>query len=156
MEKIQIKLAGWKANLLSQGGRLTLIKSTLSSMPLYTLDCFKVPSPISNKIDQTVRNLWSRHNTSGIKLHMMSWERICQATEHGGLGIRRTEEMDRAMLEEEDFPEVAPKGKFSWVWKSIFSGRDVCMKGSDIQIWSGDKTIVEQNKLALVKDEARG
>ena len=35
LEKVERKLAGWKKMYLSKGGRLTLLKSTLSSLPTY-------------------------------------------------------------------------------------------------------------------------
>ena len=37
LEKIKRKLAGWKKMYLSKGGRLTLLKSTLSNLPTYSL-----------------------------------------------------------------------------------------------------------------------
>ena len=37
LEKIEHKLAGWKKLYLSKGGRLTLLKSTLSNLPTYSL-----------------------------------------------------------------------------------------------------------------------
>ena len=37
LEKIERKLAGWKKMYLSKGGRLTLLKSTLSNLPTYSL-----------------------------------------------------------------------------------------------------------------------
>jgi hypothetical protein len=41
LEKIERRLAGWKKIYLSKGGRLTLLKSTLSSLPL-TICCFSL------------------------------------------------------------------------------------------------------------------
>ena len=35
LEKMEKKLSGWKRLYLSGGGRLTLLKSTLSSLPMY-------------------------------------------------------------------------------------------------------------------------
>ena len=35
LERVEKKLAGWKRLYLSKGGRLTLLKSTLSSLPTY-------------------------------------------------------------------------------------------------------------------------
>ena len=55
MEKFQQRLARWKSQLLSQGGRLTLIKSTLASLPNYCLSCFKAPMYICKKFDLTIR-----------------------------------------------------------------------------------------------------
>ena len=40
LEKIERKLAGWKKLYLSKGGRLTLLKSMLSSLPTYFLFLF--------------------------------------------------------------------------------------------------------------------
>ena len=54
LDKIQHKLVGWKAQHLSQGGRLTLIKSTLASIRNYNLACFKAPSYICKKIDKII------------------------------------------------------------------------------------------------------
>ena len=55
LDKFNKKLIGWKAQLLSQGGRLTLIKSTLANFPNYTLSYFKAHAFICKKIDQTLK-----------------------------------------------------------------------------------------------------
>ena len=44
MERFEKKLSGWRANYLSKGGRLTLIRSVLSSMPTYFLSLFPIPA----------------------------------------------------------------------------------------------------------------
>ena len=49
LEKIEHKLAGWK-KYLSKGGRLTLLKSTLSSLPTYFLSLFTIPTHVANKL----------------------------------------------------------------------------------------------------------
>ena len=43
LEKMEKKLSGWKRIYLSKGGRLTLLKSTLSSLPTYILSFFTIP-----------------------------------------------------------------------------------------------------------------
>ena len=43
LEKIERKLAGWKKMYLSKCGRLTLLKSTLSSLPTYFFVSFYYP-----------------------------------------------------------------------------------------------------------------
>ena len=55
VDKLQSKLQGWKANLLSQAGRTTLITSVLQTLPLYTFSYFKVPETICKKMDSIVR-----------------------------------------------------------------------------------------------------
>ncbi|KAF7813166.1 phenolic glucoside malonyltransferase 2-like [Senna tora] len=51
MEKIESKLAGWKAKLLSQSARLTLLKSVLQSIPVYQLAVAPMPLKYANRID---------------------------------------------------------------------------------------------------------
>ena len=43
IEKVEKRLVGWKRLYLSKGGRLILIKSTLSNLPTYLLSLFPIP-----------------------------------------------------------------------------------------------------------------
>lgn len=51
VEKVRKALEGWKAKLLSFGGRITLIKSILTSYPIYTLASSRVPKSILQRIE---------------------------------------------------------------------------------------------------------
>nr|GFC94130.1 hypothetical protein [Tanacetum cinerariifolium] len=42
IQKVQSRLSRWKANTLSIGGRLTLLKSVLGAVPLFTMSIYKV------------------------------------------------------------------------------------------------------------------
>ena len=57
LEKIKCKLVGWKKMYLSKGERLTLLKSTLSSLPTYFLSLFTIPMHVANKIERLQRDL---------------------------------------------------------------------------------------------------
>ena len=50
IRKCERKLSRWKQRHLSFGGRVTLIQSTLSSIPIYFLSFFRLPSKITNKL----------------------------------------------------------------------------------------------------------
>ena len=56
LEKFEHKLAGWKKMYLSKSGRLTLLKSTLSSLPTYYLSLFTIPTHVANKIERVQRD----------------------------------------------------------------------------------------------------
>ena len=48
LERMERKLAGWKKLYLSKGGRVTLIKSTLSNLPTYFRSLFPIPASVAN------------------------------------------------------------------------------------------------------------
>uniref|UniRef100_A0A2N9FG38 Reverse transcriptase domain-containing protein n=1 Tax=Fagus sylvatica TaxID=28930 RepID=A0A2N9FG38_FAGSY len=59
LEKVERRLAGWKKLYLSKGGRLTLLKSTLSSLLTYYLSLFTIPKHVAARIEKLQRNfLW--------------------------------------------------------------------------------------------------
>ena len=163
-DNIQQRLARWKAHNLSQGGRLTLIKSTLASVPVYFLSCFKASDYVCKKLDKIIRSFWWEHEVGERKLHRKNWNAICQAKELGGVGIRGMDKMNKALqgkqawkiitkpdslmvatflpkyCKNESFVRINPKPGDSWLWKSLLAERDVCLKGLDTQIWSGIQT----------------
>ena len=70
VEKLQTKLQGWKARLLSQAGRTTLISSVLQSLPLITFSCFKVPDQVCNEMGTIIRAFWWGHRQGEKKFHL--------------------------------------------------------------------------------------
>ena len=70
LEKMEMRLAGWKHLYLSKGGRVTFIKSTLSNLPTYFLSVFPIPAAMANRIEKLQRNfLWS-DNGDKPKFHL--------------------------------------------------------------------------------------
>ena len=56
LERMEKKLMGWKRLYLSKGGRLTSLKSTLSSLLTYYLSLFTVPKAVAIKLERIQRN----------------------------------------------------------------------------------------------------
>jgi len=58
--KFEKRLSGWKSVYLSKGGRLTLSKSVLSSIPTYFLSLFPLPALVANMLKAIQRKflLW--------------------------------------------------------------------------------------------------
>jgi hypothetical protein len=46
LARIRNRLSGWKSRFLSFGGRLVLLKSVLTSLPVYALSFFKAPAGV--------------------------------------------------------------------------------------------------------------
>nr|GEW38093.1 putative RNA-directed DNA polymerase, eukaryota, reverse transcriptase zinc-binding domain protein [Tanacetum cinerariifolium] len=51
VQKVNTKLSKWKAKTLSVGGRLTLLKLVLGSLPTYYMSLFKVPGEVLNQLE---------------------------------------------------------------------------------------------------------
>lgn len=82
--KMKRKLAGWKSNTLSRGGKITLLKDNLSRMSNHVLSCFKCPSTLTSKMDKECRNFfWGSTSTN-----LISWSQVCLPKQKGGLGVR--------------------------------------------------------------------
>jgi hypothetical protein len=88
VEKIKCRLASWKMIYLSKGGRITLIKRTLSNLPTYFLSLFPILATVANYIEKLQRDfLWGGIGEE-IKYHLVSWSKVCSPISKGGLGIQ--------------------------------------------------------------------
>ncbi|KAK4394248.1 LINE-1 retrotransposable element O protein [Sesamum angolense] len=87
--RMRAKLLGWKQSMLSHGGRLALIKSTLCSMPLHLIQVLNPPKAILHCIEQIMAKFFWSTTDQHKKLHWSKWKTICQPVEEGGLGIWR-------------------------------------------------------------------
>ena len=98
LEKIERRLAGWKKLYLSKGERLTLLKSTLSSMPTYFMSLFPIPIKVARRIELLQQNfLWDGLGDTH-SYHLVAWSKVCSPIAHGGLGIRPIHLFNRAFL----------------------------------------------------------
>ncbi|KAJ9709030.1 hypothetical protein PVL29_000829 [Vitis rotundifolia] len=113
-ERMRKKLACWKRQYISKGGRLTLIKSTLASSPIYQLSLFRMPKLVAKRLEKIQRDfLWGGGSLEK-KIHLINWEVVCTQKAKGGLGIRKIETLNKALL-----------GK--WIWR-FASDRDILWK----------------------------
>ena len=75
IEKMEKRLSGWKQLYLSKGGRLILLKITLSSLPTYLLSLFTIPKAMAARIESIQRNfLWGSFEES-FKYPLVAWEK---------------------------------------------------------------------------------
>ncbi|WJZ83602.1 hypothetical protein VitviT2T_003270 [Vitis vinifera] len=101
------RLAQWKRQYISKGGRITLIKSTLASIPIYLLSLIRIPKAVAKRIERIQRDfLWGGGCLEG-KAHLINWKVVCSPKEEGGLGIRKIDLLNKALL-----------GK--WVWRYAY------------------------------------
>ena len=87
-ERFRKKLALWKRQYISKGGRITLIKSTLSSLPLYLMSILLLPRMVKLRSDQIQRNFLWGGGALVQKPHLVKWDTICSERRNGGLGVK--------------------------------------------------------------------
>lgn len=69
IEAVKKKLKPWKKKYISMGGKLALIKSTMSNIPIYYMSMFKMPVSVANKIEKIQRQFLWGDSEEKKKLH---------------------------------------------------------------------------------------
>ena len=106
LDRVRAKLAGWQGKLLSAGGRRELVRSVLSSMPIYLLTALKVPKGFIRELDKARRRfLWAGDQEYHGGKCKVNWPTTCLPTAAGGLGILDLERFGRAL-------------RLRWLWFS--------------------------------------
>jgi hypothetical protein len=98
-DRIFAKITGWKAKLLSQAARTTLVKSVANAIPTYVMSLFLLPNNLCSSINAGLRKFWwgfsqdKKHSLS-----FLSWDSICKPKTLGGLGIWSMDSLNKALL----------------------------------------------------------
>ena len=98
LEKMEKKLSAWKCLYLSKVGRLTLLKSTLSSFPTYFLSLFIIPKVMAARLERIQRNFLWESSEGSFKYSLVAWDKVCSPIEMGGLGIRNVVSFNQDLL----------------------------------------------------------
>jgi hypothetical protein len=152
-DKVKIKLASWKAALLSMDGRVQLVKSVIQSMFIHSMTVYSWPTKLLRDMEKWIKNfIWSG-DLNKRKLVIVAWKKVGAPYDEGGLALRSLISLNEAtnlklcwdMLHSED------------QWACILRSR--VLRGSSCinhhiysSVWSGIKnefsTIYEQLYLA--------
>ncbi|GJS55732.1 reverse transcriptase domain-containing protein [Tanacetum coccineum] len=98
IDKVQNRVNDWKNKSLSVAGRLQLIQSVLGSLNVFWASVFVLPSRVLLDIEQIMRGfLWCQGSMSRGKAKV-AWEVVCLPKKEGGLGIRRLDHFNKALM----------------------------------------------------------
>ncbi|GKU90363.1 hypothetical protein SLEP1_g4364 [Rubroshorea leprosula] len=161
LEKMKIKLAGWKQKSLSLAGKRTLVQSVTSSIPTYNMQTVLLPSSTCSAIDSLNRKFLWDSDIQTNKPHLVHWNDICLPRRYGGLGVRSAKEFNKALiaklgwqlllggekpwcqaikhkyLHSASFSSCNPTPSSSITWRSILKTRDVLQLGTRWRVGSG-------------------
>ena len=102
-ERFRKRLAMWKRQYISKGGRITLIRSTLSNLPIYFMSIFQLPRAIRMRLEKIQRDFLWGGGALEQKPHLARWPIVCKDKSIGGLGVKSLGLFNKALL-----------GKWAW------------------------------------------
>lgn len=101
--------------MLALGGRITLVRTVLSSLSIFQLSFFKAPISVYKEFEKVQNNfLWDNIDDKR-KINWFRWESLCLPKENGGLGFKSFKEFNAALL-------------FKWSWKNLQGSNALWMK----------------------------
>ncbi|KAG5620177.1 hypothetical protein H5410_005395 [Solanum commersonii] len=104
IEKCEKRLARWKSQYLSLGGRLTLINYVLDALPTYVMSLFPIPPGMINRLDSIrKKNLW-QGNKERRGYHLVKSKTVITEKRVGGMGIKNMKNQSKAL-------------RMKWLWK---------------------------------------
>lgn len=158
----------WKGRWLSWAGRLVMLKTLVSSLPIYLLSYLALTSGANTNIIHKMRRFFWQGLAEKDRVALISWEKICKPKEYGGVSLRDQSSKNKAlgaklvwkMLNEpkikwarilqtkylntndpaEIFKNVNPP-KGSWVWNFMLSCRYVIANHVSWDIYGGETTL---------------
>eukprot|EP00253_Pinus_taeda_P012579 PITA_12579 len=92
------KIQQWGSMWLNLAGHLVLLKSGLTSLPIYRFSLHQAPMTFHQKMERVLRHfLWQGGKTENFFFNLVSWKSVIQPNEKGGLGIRSPKMLNLAL-----------------------------------------------------------
>ena len=93
VEKVIKRVLGWQAKILNFGGKATLVKHVLQSIPVHTLAAISPPKTTLKCIKKVIADFFWGTDKDRKKYHWSSWENLAYPFNEGGIGVRQLEDV---------------------------------------------------------------
>ena len=112
LEKVEARLGGWQARLISRGGRLILLKAVLSAIPICFMSVFRMLVAVRRPLEGVMRLFfwWGSNLATTRGGALVAWSMVCRPISQGGLGIRHIQHTNAALLAKRVLQVMQPSG----------------------------------------------
>lgn len=171
LDRMDKRLQGWKTRYLSLAGRQVLAQSVLSTIPYYQMQTTSIPVGVCDAMDKKIRAFVWGSKAGERKVHLLDWETVTLPRAQGGLGLRKSRNMNRAFLakmgwrmakeknnlwsivlrnkygdRETGLTAIKPKKGASNLWQGLNTVKDLLINGSKKQPITGNDTMFWSDK----------
>ncbi|CAL1375704.1 unnamed protein product [Linum trigynum] len=171
IDRIDQRIAGWKAEDLSLAGRVTLAISVLNAIPSYVIQTSVLPAGICDYLDHKIRAFIWGSQEGRRRIHLINWEMICLPKDQGGLGLRNAWDLntvyflklawgilkqpgevwvrvfkEKYLREGPDRVELRRKTRCSQLWRGVRRVWGMMLEGVLWSIRDGEETLFWQDK----------
>ncbi|XP_026383554.1 uncharacterized protein LOC113279057 [Papaver somniferum] len=150
-QAVDARITIWLHKLLSQAARTTLIKHIGQAISLLKMGAFLIPKHLCKQMDSHLYKFWwgETSDPKDRKLHLLGWDILCSPKAEGGLGFRKAELNNLAMLAKNawriienpdcllasvlkdkyfprtDFLNAKRTDRFSWTWRCLHAIKEL-------------------------------
>nr|GEU51458.1 RNA-directed DNA polymerase, eukaryota [Tanacetum cinerariifolium] len=110
IDKVKERLSKWKMKSQSYGGRFTLLKSVLGSIPIFHMFIYKAPMRVLKELESVRRQFFNGHDPKSKKASWVKWSTVTSAKDQGGLDVASLYALNRALM-------------LKWMWR-FFANQD--------------------------------
>ncbi|KAJ0505327.1 putative RNA-directed DNA polymerase [Helianthus annuus] len=156
-DTFDVRLAKWKAGILSIAGRITLIKAVLESLPNYYFSLYKAPVKVIKDLEAKMRNFLWGGDGSVKKTSLGGLGSSHSSVKKGGLGLSKLKNANTTLLSKWGWRFLSNlKNLWSRVIEAIHNNRNcgdfVPVKNSIGGVWSNivkvlNNTVIDGTQL---------
>jgi hypothetical protein len=93
------RLLGWRAHLLSSGGRLVLCNAVLNNLATYFMCSYLLPRGVIDSIDKRCRAFfWTGKDSCSGARCLTAWDKVVSSKQERGVGIKDLHRQNRCLL----------------------------------------------------------
>lgn len=169
-DRVEQKVLNWKTQFLSAAGKEVMLKSVALALPVYSMSIFKLPKGVCDDIAQIMRKFWWGKPEQEHGMHWVSWHKMIETKERGGLGLKDLQAFNDALMAKQlmrlitnpnalmsrvmkqkyfskgDLFTAKVSPQASWLWKSWASARYLLQEGCVWRVGDGKTVRVWEDK----------